>query len=154
MIAWESTVPAAIDGLVAAFTTAEGLAGVVVLDGPEVREPSAMEVVSVGYPGADDEFAVDGSVSADGMASSPDLERYSVQCAAAVLDGSGNVRAARQRVYALVAACGEAIARDRTLGGAVLQATIGSTSLRQTQDSRGVTATVVFSVDCDAFTSP
>ncbi|UNZ20624.1 hypothetical protein [Streptomyces sp. 891-h] len=151
-MAWGSTAPIALSALLATIQTADGLAGVDVRDGPTVVDKAALEVVSVGYAGGDEELDIEAEVEPEGMAASPDRERYTIQCAAAVLNGAGDISAARSRVFELLAACGAAIARDRTLGGTVLQASVGSWSLRQTQDDRGATAMATFGVAVDAFT--
>jgi len=151
-VGWSSTVPAAIGALVTAFRTAPGLEGVPVRDGPAVENQAAREVIAVGYAGDDDDLAVESETSPEGLGREPDRERYSIRCAAAVLRGATDVAAARSRAYELVAAAGEAIARDRTLGGAVMRAGVSTTSLQQSQTDRGVQVMVTFSVDCDAFT--
>jgi hypothetical protein len=47
----------------------------------------------------------------------------------------------------------EAVAGHRTLGGAVMRASMGAHTLDQAPDQNGVLATVEFTVDCDAFTT-
>jgi hypothetical protein len=69
-----------------------------------------------------------------------------------VRDASGDIAAARTRAYALVSACGSAIAADQKLGGAVMLARLGRVSLQQIQDDQGALAIVEFTVPCDAFT--
>jgi hypothetical protein len=69
-----------------------------------------------------------------------------------VRDGSADMAAARARAYALVSACGSAIAADQKLGGAVMLARLGRVSLQQVQDTGGALAIIEFTVPCDAFT--
>jgi hypothetical protein len=151
-MAWASTVPAAITGLMAQFTLAGGLAGVDIRDGPALGNEAATEVLSVGWQGDTEGAAVTNEPTAEGLAAAPDRERYSVHCAVAVLDGGADVATARARAYEIQAAAGAAILEDQTLGGAVMNAMTGATHLRQQQGEHGVTVTVLFDVDCDAFT--
>jgi hypothetical protein len=150
-----SSVPAAVTGILAAFRTspALGVAGVPVRDGPELTATPALEAVAVGYTGDANEDVVTGAASPEGLAVLPDRERYAVMCAIEVLDGEGDLAAARARAYALHAACGAALAVDHSLGKAVLRASLGIGSLQQQQTPNGMLARVVFPVNIDAFTS-
>jgi hypothetical protein len=153
-----STAPAAMTALLAAigeaFQPDPDLAGVVVRDGPEVTASSATEVVVVGWYGqAGDLVAVDGTLTMEGLADSPDREQYVIRCAALVLNGSKDITAARVRAYELAAAAFAAVAADRTLGGTVLRAGPATQSLLQEQIPNGARATVEFGVGCDAYTS-
>lgn len=153
-MAWSSTVPAAIAGLLAAWKRSPGLAApVAVHDGPEVTSSSARDVVIAGWYGLEgDDLAVESQDTAEGLAGSPDREQYVIRCAAiAKKGGKGEIAAARVRAYELLAACGAAISTDRTLGGTVMRATIGTSSLRQVPDQKGITAVVEFGVEIDAY---
>jgi hypothetical protein len=150
-----STVPAVIAALAAAFraSTALGLAGVPVRNGPELTAAPGVEAVAVGYTGNQDENVVTGTATPEGMAVLPDRERYTVMCAVEVVDPDGNPAPAQARAYALHAACGQAIAADHTLGKAVLRASTGFGALQQKQTAGGALARVVFPVNVDAYTS-
>lgn len=148
-MAWASRVPDVIDVLVQRLSVADGLADVDVRDGPAIASPSARQVLGVGYAGQAEETDVEATVGRDGL--TDEREQFTIRCAVAVLSGDTDVAAARQCAYGLLAAAGAAIARDRTLGGLVLRAGIGGHSLMQEQTDRGIQATVVFTVDCDAF---
>jgi hypothetical protein len=152
-MAWSSTVPAALTAILGLFRSAD-LGGAEVFDGPEVTGSSALEVVVVGWAGqASDTLAADGTVSAEGLAGSPDREQYEIRCAALVLDAAGDLAAARARAYQLAAQCGALVAANRTLSGLVLRAGVAAQSLRQDQVQGGARATVEFSVACDAYTT-
>lgn len=152
-MSWASTVPTAITGLVEALRAVPDLAGIV-HDGPEMSNGSATEYIAVGFLGAnaEDDTAVEGNLAIEGMATSPNRETYTVRCSAQAVDGGTDITAARGRVYDLLAQVGAGLAADTTLGGAVMQASIGDVSLAQTQDSRGAVATLAFGVDCAAYT--
>lgn len=153
LMPWSSTVPAVLAAIIAAFKDSPDLAApVAVRDGPVVTGSNATDAVIVGWYGMEaDDLAVEGQDTPEGLAGEPDREQYTVRCAAMSLDGGGNVARARTRAYELLAACGAAVYADRRLGGLVMRATMGSSSLRQLADEKGLTAIVEFSVDIDAF---
>jgi hypothetical protein len=151
-MSWTSRLPAAIDGLVAAFTDWPGLAGVTVRDGPSTSQATVLEVVSVGYTGGEDETDAESTLLMEGLGGSPDREQLTIRCAAAVLRGGDDLPGARRRAFELLSAAGAAIAADRTLGGTVMSAMVASHSLTQAQGSQGSQAVVVFEVSCDAYT--
>ena len=153
MTAWAPTAPAAILGLVAAFGREPGLAGVEIHDGPAVTASAALEAVIVGWYGIKgDALAVEAEITPAGGSAHPGREIYAILCAIEVRDGSGDIAAARARAYALVSACGAAIAADQKLGGTVMIARLGRVSLQQMQDPQGAVAVIEFTVPCDAFT--
>ena len=157
MTYYYSSVPAAITALLTAFrtSTALGLAAVPVpvRAGPQLTAAAALEAVAVGYASAQNASVVSGTSTAEGLGTGPDRERYTIACTAEVLDPGADMGAARTRAYQLHAACGAAIAVDRTLGGKVLRATAGLGSLEQQQQQNGALARVTFGVDIDAYTT-
>lgn len=153
---YSSTVPQAISALVAAFKGSPMLGNadppVPVRDGPEIGSAQSDVAVSVGYTGDENESVVEGSASPAGLGGIPGNETYAVMCAAeAIVPASDGVAAARARVYALHAACGQVLAADKTLGGAVMSASMGISSLVQQQTSSGALVRVVFPVNISAF---
>jgi hypothetical protein len=153
MAAWSSQVPAAMAALLAAFRAAPALAGADVRDGPVVTGSAALEAVLVGWTGQpDDQLAADAAVSPEVFGDADDREQFTIRCAALVLNGQGDMTAARTRAYALLAACGAVVRADRTLAGTVSDSHIGTHALRQEQRPDGAVATVTFTVACDTFT--
>jgi hypothetical protein len=151
--AWAPTAPAAISALLAAFSHEPGLSGVEIHDGPAVTASAALEAIIVGWYGIKgDALAVEAEITSAALTAHPGREIYAILCAVMVRDGSGDIAAARTRAYALVSACGSAIAADQKLGGAVMLARLGRVSLQQIQDDQGALAIVEFTVPCDAFT--
>lgn len=149
---WGSTVPDAIGALYAATSAEDALPGVMVTDGPKVTSDAATQVLTIGYPGGDEDVAAEVSASPDGWDSRPDRESYSISCAASVANGDGDLAAARVAAYAIVNGVGGILAADQTLGGIVLRARLGSSTLHQSQTKRGAVVTVSFTVAVDAFT--
>lgn len=149
---WSSRVPDALDAIVDAFKVAPEFDGVTVWDGPEVSKASPQEMLTVGFTGDDNDNDVESTSLPEGLAASPDRESFTVRCAAAVLKGSTEMRAARRRAYELYSAAGAVLARDPGLGGTVLRARLGSHTFKQVQSDRGAQALVIFGIDVDAYT--
>jgi hypothetical protein len=149
-MAWSSTAPAALAGLVTLFRRID-LNGEV-RDGPETGDAAALEVVTVGYIGPDDDAAVENVSVSTGQAGL-DRENYDVHCACAVLSGDEDegVTEVRDRAFELLAACGQLIAADPKLAGAVMQSRISSWSLREDMTTGGPFARIRFDVSVDAF---
>jgi hypothetical protein len=152
-MAWSSQVPDAITALLAAFTAAPALAGADVRDGPVVTGSPALEAVLVGWTGQpDDQLAADAAVTPEVLGDADDREVFTIRCAALVLNGENDLAAARNRAYALHAACGAVVRADRRLGGTVGDSHMGPHALRQRPTPDGIIATVTFAVACDTFT--
>lgn len=154
---WGSRVPDAIAALYAAANAASQtggvLAGVEVSDGPVMSSGQfPAGVLTVGYPGGEEDTSAESSASPDGWGGQPDREVFTISCAASVADGSGNMATARAGAYGIVNALGGVLAADHTLGGVVMRAMISGATLHQSQTKRGAIATVSVSVACEAFT--
>ncbi|MGH3504018.1 MAG: hypothetical protein ACRDQA_24445 [Nocardioidaceae bacterium] len=148
---WQSSLPVAVNALVAQLSADSTLAAIV-HDGPELRD-TGNEVVAVGYSGDDGDTAAEGSFSREGLALEPDRERYSIHCAVSVLNGAADTGKARARAYELFAVVGKVLAADKTLGDAVMSASLGGWSLSTPQTESGAVATITFNVEIDAYTS-
>lgn len=155
-MAWQSSVPGVIDALVVvlarAMTQDADLAGVVVRDGPQPGQESAGQVLAVGWSGGTSDTDAVAQLAPEGLSLTPDREQTVVRCAAAVLDGTGDMGAARRLAYRMLATGGAAIDADHTLGSLVLRAMVGAHSLTQQQTGSGAQAIVVFEVAVDAYT--
>jgi hypothetical protein len=155
------TAPAAMTSLVAMLRAASALKGtaadgsdVQVKDGNEIAEPGALDVISVGWLGPDeDDTAADGSLAGEDYQAFRDRETYSIHCALATLDGDNVIPAGRARAFTLLGVIGQVIAADSSLQGTVMSAQLGSWSLRQDATNDGTRTRITFSVDCDAFTN-
>lgn len=150
-MAWASSVPGALDALVAALRAAPGLADVMVFDGPVVTDSGQLEAVTVGVGDQEDPTAVEGQNARDGLAAAPDREQYTIRCAVIVRTGTGDISPARRRAYQLLGEIGGVLAADQRLGGAVMIAQLGSWTLSQEQAGTGAQATLSFNVDVDSF---
>lgn len=149
---WQSRVPAVLDALVSIWSAAPGL-GDIVQDGPIPLQGAGTEVLTVGYDGGQEGISVDGALEFASLCPEPQREAFTVVCLIAVLNGSGDVRAARVRAYELLSAASAAVTADITLGGVVIEAGVTSQSLRQLQADNGALVKLGFSIACDAFTA-
>lgn len=154
-MAWGSTTPAAIAGLIGVLTNSPDLTGVPIEDGPVVSDASVSEAILIGYSGtSDDATAVEGTLAAEGLAAMPDRELYTIRCAVLVATGDANALPdARTRAYELLSAIGGALAADPTLDGVVMVARLADVTLLQSQTPTGANVTVSFGVFCDAYTT-
>lgn len=145
-----SRVPTAM----AALTSAFRVAGLPVFGGPTVTGSRLTRVVTVGFTSADDTTAVEATAVPEGLGVQPNREQFMIRCFASVASGSaGDMDTVLDSVYDLLAGAGDAIARDTTLLGEVLDAYISEHTLRQRQDSSGAIAEISFGVTCDAYTT-
>lgn len=147
---WGSSVPDAVDGLVAVLKQAD-LDDCDVIDGLAVGGSSRTAALTVGAGSDDDPTAVDGSSAREGLGGGRDREQYGIRCVLEVSNGSGDLPATRRRAYALMGTAGDALAANQTLNGAVLMASLGVHGFSQDQDERGAIAIIAFTVDIDAF---
>lgn len=144
-----SRAPAVIDALVALFEAAAGLAGVEVVDGPEVTGDSLQEAVFVGYdgdPDGDGEAATFEQAWA-GLGALAKDETFTVTCAVVVWRGSTKVRPIRLRVYELLGEVENALRADPSLGlppPSVVAMAAGS--LVQSQRQTGLECRIPFQV--------
>lgn len=152
-MSWATKAPAAIDALVAAVAASPDLVGVGLEDGPRVVANGANSVISIGFVDENQDIAVTGNSMHEGLAVSPTREAFVIRCAASVLNGAGDIAAARREAYRLVGVFGQIISANKTLGGLVLSTVITSASLHQDQTENGAMATVDFDVQCDAFSA-
>ncbi|MEV0149105.1 MULTISPECIES: hypothetical protein [unclassified Nonomuraea] len=143
-----STVPAALEALVAAGTRA--LPGVRVWDGYPLASDTTM--LCVGFTGQQDEAAVESTRTRQQAALEPEHEAYAVSCYLYVLKGDTDARQTRQALYELLDALAGELVADPTLSGAVARAQMSTESLTQTQTDKGAQAELRFVILIDAWT--
>jgi hypothetical protein len=149
------TMPLAIPYLVALWAGWPDLEGVTVKDGPALADPQATEVLAAGWggPAAGEQGDASGTFTREGLAR-PDREAYAIRSALAVLNGDGDIAAARARAGVLLSAAYAAVYSDHTLGGLVMRAGAGSWSMVQDQTDSGMRVTITFEITIDAYTRP
>jgi hypothetical protein len=145
-----STIPAALDAMLAAFRAA--LPGVQVLDGPDVADWED-ELVIVGWSEQLPSVAVDLARQSAGV---DDRETYDVACHISVVSGDTVLRPPRLRAFELFDSLVAELRRDQTLGGVVMRARPAVVDLDQVQlegeeTAGGASVALTFVVSCDAF---
>ncbi len=149
---WGSTVPGALLALIELFKTAPGLEGVRVYDGPDLDGAQPDEAISVGYLGEEDSLAVEAQTEHEGLTVDRSREQYTVHCLIEARNGSGEVPAARKRVFELYAAVGAALAAFPRLDGTPMSVQPGAWTYSQEQDGAGLLAKITLGIDVDAYT--
>lgn len=148
---WVSSVPEAIDALVATLKAFPGLADVEVDDGPAVTSSGRMEAIVVGFEDEAGEIpAVESQTDLAGPVMNPAKETFTLGVLIEVVNNQ--LPRARTRVYQLLANVISALAADKTLGGAVMSARVSSHVLRQQAGKGGKRARLAVTVDCDGWT--
>lgn len=156
MSGFNPTLPLAIPYLVALWQGWPDLEGVTVKDGPALADPQATEVLAAGWggPNTGEQGDANGTFTREGLAP-PDRENYTIRSALAVLNGDGDIGAARARAGVLLTAAYAAVYSDPKLGGLVMRAGAGSWSMTQDQISdSGMRVTFTFEITIDAYTRP
>ncbi|MFJ9114479.1 hypothetical protein ACIRJO_02905 [Streptomyces sp. NPDC102394] len=144
-----SRVPDLIDNFLAALADAAGLSGVQIVDGPEISDSSAGEMVVVGFdadPEGDYEAASTTQAWA-GIGAKKKNEDIQVTCAVLVRKGSTAVKPLRDRVFAIFAEVETVVRADPSLGlPPPTVCAITDTSFRTPQTSRGIEGRLAFTL--------
>jgi hypothetical protein len=142
-----SITPAAIDALISVGNTA----GIFMVDGPGVTDESLTECIFVGMNDLDGDGYADSATLDQSWAylgHNMRDETVSVHCLASAWNGQGNLKSARDRVFANLTLLTNAIQSDATLGGIVLQVVaIRAASLKVNQDENGAIANLIFDIE-------
>lgn len=141
-----STIPAALDALVAAFTA---IGDVQVIDGRPLSIDE--DYLAVGFASDPEQAAVTVSDEPSDAGLSQTAESYDVACVASAWDGDSVLKVARDRVFEIFDAAVAAVSADHTLSGAVMRARLSSDGLIQDVAVEGVLAVIPFTVHIDAF---
>jgi hypothetical protein len=153
-----STIPAALDALLALCRAAPGLAGVVVFDGPRITDNDLVNPDRL-YIGAsvDDDPAAEGDQDFAHLGARARDETYALACTAEAWSGDTDMAARRTRAFAILAAVEQLLRptdtnpRAYTISETVLYAHIaGGLRLVQRQTGNGAVASVTFHVTCRA----
>ena len=142
-----STVPDAVDGLLALLTASTALRGVQIIDGQPTQTPTK-DVVAVGY--AEDGAAITTSQTPRGLGNQRRAETFDIACTISAWTGAMVAKTVRDRAFAIFDACETAIVAGATLGGAVIYAGVTQTSVSQYQTDQGAVCDLVFTVSCES----
>lgn len=153
-----STIPAVLDelvvraGLAMAGMTLPGKKPVEVFDGGPHKDTEP-EVIAIAFTGISGEAAVENTLTIEQMTVEPTREQYDVtNLASSWLGEEVDPKPVRDRLYALLDAIADEIARDQTLNGLLMRARVSSQLFAQQQTNKGAVATVRFVIHCDGYT--
>jgi hypothetical protein len=150
-MAWGSTVPACLAGMVTTFTA--HIPNVTVNKGPVLGASSRKEVVLVGWDDVNDVPSVQLDWHDSDAARARMQERYTVSGAVLVTSGSTGLDPFIARAFQILGGIGAALTADKTLGGAVTEAKLASASLDLSQAAAGSVVRIPYSVTVLAFTT-
>lgn len=150
MAATSSTIPAVLDALVAVARTA--LPDGQVFDGPPTEEMQG-DLVMIGFAYPPGTPAVTESRTQRQYAPSPDAESYDVaNLFCAWPGGDTNLKAARDRAYAMIDAFADGLATSPLLDGLVMDVRLSAGSYIPEQTTSGAAVTVPVTVHIEAVT--
>lgn len=142
-----SSIPTALDALVAALRLAPDLSDVTIYDGPVGTNQEQDELIIGDGP---DAVAVDGDQSPEGLNSQ--VESYDIACRATVWRGDvAEAKPVRDRLFEIYAAVETTLRSDPTLAGAVLSALPSAQTLSPRQENAGLLMDLVFTIRVSAF---
>lgn len=144
-----STIPAAIDALLAALRAADGLSGVDVFDG-EPMTGENKDFICIGHDPTDPLNAVEADQVPASLGNRAREESYEILCSLAAWSGGTTMSARRVRALALFAVIESTVRANITLNGVVRSAQIGTYSLIQQQTDQGASAGLRFRIACSA----
>lgn len=147
-----SRIPELIDALVAQLAVDPELAGVAVVDGPEVSEVVTPDWLIVGWSGDEANFQSAQTIGGWASLATDREEQLDLTVAAIATRGDTDVRAARQRVYEIAGRLEALLFADPSLGLAELEVAIEASQLVQDQTDQGVQARLLLTVAGRAFT--
>lgn len=148
-----SRVPELIDALTSRLTADPELAGVVVVDGPEINETVTPDWLIVGWSGdPDGDFQAAQTLGGWSDLATGREEQLQVNVTAVATRGETEIRAARLRVYEIGARLEALLRADPRVGLESLEVAIEATQLVQDQTDQGATARLLMTVAGRAFT--
>lgn len=140
-----STIPAVLDAIIAAWSTAPALTGVAIVDGQPVTGLED-DAIIVGY--TEEETGVD-SALADDLAGR--METYDVTCVVSVWHGDTAMAPMRTRAFEVLSAAADALATDPGVAAAAARTHVRARTVNQTQSRWGAKVDITFAVHVDAF---
>lgn len=139
-----SSIPAAIDGILALLRAASGLRGVEIIDGePTTNTPKDFVTIGFAQDGGD---VVTGFQGILGMGNVLREEQFDIACRASSWNGGTNFKTVRDRAFALFGVVEDTLRAASTINDAVTFAQIAPISYAQYQTDQGATADLDFSI--------
>lgn len=143
-----SAIPGALDALVAKLRAATNPRDVQVLDGPP-NEDLRGDLIVVGL--SIDTSEVDATHTIAGLGSG--RQDFDVMCLTRSWTGGGDIKARRDRAFALLDTVQSVLTEDLTLGGVVTRARFTQVAYVPALTDRGPLVEIPFAVHIEAFNS-
>jgi len=140
-----SSIPRAIDGLIANLKADKTMAAVTIIDGQPTTDLPG-DYVAIGF--ADDaSSSITGSQDPTALGNQRREEKYTIACEVSSWVGSTVMKTARDRAFAILANVERVVRADGTLNGAVIFADFGSSiDVSQIQTTNGAVVTILFDI--------
>lgn len=124
------------------------LAGLQVVDGPQVNSDSADSWLFVGFNGLNPDEFNEGATAVQSRMAFQRVKQEDGQVTCAVVSRSGDtdVPACRSRAYGFVSAAENAVRTDATLGGLVMDSFVSDHRYSPIQTQQGAKVRIVFTV--------
>jgi len=141
-----SSIPAAIDGVLALLAASTALTGVQIIDGqPTIDVP--LDFIAVGYA-EEASDSITGKQDPQTLGNLRRSEVYSISCEISSWTGATTMKTVRDRAFLLMAGVESAIRADGTLNGSVIFADFGgSIAVAQVQTVQGAVVTIRFTIE-------
>lgn len=143
-----TAIPAALNGLLAAFKAAPGLSKVTIIDGPWLAHPEDPDVLVVGWTPSGD-MSIEYVDAIAGLGST--RETFDVPGLVSAWRGGATLEATRARADELIEVARSTLQLDPTLGGAVTRARLATLVFDQYRTDQGTQVSIEFVVRVDAF---
>lgn len=140
-----STIPAALDNLIAALKSDTFLNSVQIIDGQPTTDLPG-DYILVGF-GDDMGSSVSGSQVPASLGNLRRQETFQINCEVSAWQGSTVMKTARDRAFSILARVEDVVRSDATLGGSVSFADFGQMmDVTQIQTQQGAVVTINFNI--------
>jgi hypothetical protein len=140
-----SSIPRAIDGLIANLKADKAFAAVAIIDGQPTTDLPG-DYVAIGF--SDESSAsIVGNQDVAALGNLRREEKYTISCEVSSWVGTTVMKTARDKAFAILANVERVVRADGTLNGAVMFADFGSSvTASQVQTTNGAVVTIVFDI--------
>lgn len=142
-----STIPAAIDGLLAVLAASTSLRGVTIFDGAPLTD-TAKDFIAVGF--VEDGAAIEAQQTPRGLGNLRRGESFTISCVVSSWRGGTVAKTVRDRAFELFGFVEDAVRAGGTLSGSVIFGEITQSSVSQYQTDMGAVCDIQFTVSCES----
>ena len=140
-----STIPAALDNLIAALRSETQLSGVQIIDGQPITDLPG-DFILVGF-GDDTGASVSGSQVPASLGNLRRAEQFTINCEISAWQGSTEMKIVRDRAFQILGCVEDVVRANASLNDAVIFSDFGqSIDLNQIQTAQGAVAVIKFTI--------